>query len=271
MEKTILSLWERIPGQATYQPWLEHYAPEKATTSSSILIIPGSGYRADPLIPKQEGERVANYLCDLGINVFVLRYRVYPDIYPSPLLDGRRAVRYIRQHSECFGIDPNGIAAMGYSAGGHLTASLFAYTAPLEGEGLDEIDSQPFTPDYQILCYPVIGLNTDDYYIHKGSSTGLLGEPYESLKVALSLENTEERITAPTFIWHNFDDSAVNVANSLLYAQRLQKNGASVEMHVFPHGGHGIGLPVDDRKDLVHDKIWIELMVRWLKYCGFWG
>ena len=83
------------------------------------------------------------------------------------------------------------------------------------------------------------------------------------------MELSRTDIVAPTFIWHNFDDSAVNVVNSLKYAESLKNRGASVEMHIFPEGNHGVGLPVEDTKISNHIKQWVILLVKWLKYHEF--
>lgn len=265
----LLDLWGVVPGTTNTKPYLMYYKPESKVTNGAILIIPGSGYSASPSKAPQEGDRVARYLCEKGITVFVLEYRVAPDFYPLPLLDGRRAMRYIRYHSEEFGIDKNKIVAMGYSAGGHLTASLTSYNEKMDYEDIDEIDKESFMPDLQVLCYPVISLDLELYYAHKGSSKCLLDNRYEELKDMLSLDNSRVNAISPTFIWHNFDDSCVNVVNSLRYAENLRQKGTSVEMHIFPDGGHGIGLPIEDRKDFNHNRKWIELLMQWLEYNNF--
>ncbi len=269
MKVTRYSLWDNIPGTANYEPWIEHYAPDEVKCDSALIIIPGSAYCMDPAKPKQEGERVARYFCDMGINVFCLRYRVKPDYFPLPILDGRRTVRFVRYNSEKFGIDKHKVAALGYSSGGHLTASLFTYTDKIDFEDTDDIDKEDFIPDYQVLCYPVIGLDRDDYYIHRSSPANLLGDNYDKYKDALSLEKSGVEKVAPTFIWHNFDDECVSVVNSLKYAENLRRKGTSVEMHLFPDGGHGIGLPEENDKVLCHDKQWITLLTTWFKYQGF--
>ncbi len=268
---TRYSLWDKVPGSCTYEPWVEHYAPEAASTDSALVIIPGSGYRCDPDKPKQEGERVARYYAERGINVFVVRYRVEPDYFPLPILDGRRAIRFIRYNAEKFGISKSKIAAMGYSSGGHLTASLFNFHDAIDFEGLDEIDREDYVPDYQILCYPVIGFKRENDYIHQGSTFSLPGDRYEELADKLSFELSDTAVSAPTFIWHNFDDNCVSVINSLKYAESLKKRGVSVEMHIFPDGGHGIGFPEEDSRVLSHDKKWADLLLDWLKYQDLLG
>ncbi len=270
MEITTYKLWNEIPGTAAYEPWVVHYKPEKAVNDSAFVLIPGSGYAHDPDLPKQEGDRVAKYYAEMGINTFVVRYRVKPDYFPLPILDGRRAIRFIRYNSEKFGISKDKIAAMGWSSGGHLTASLFTYLDKIDYEDIDDIDKEDFVPNFQVLGYPVIGLDRDNYYIHQGSPTNLLNDQYDKYKDALSLEFSAVEKVAPTFIWHNFDDDCVNVVNSLRYAENLRKKGTPVEMHIFPDGGHGIGLPVDDEnKVLFHDKQWIDLLTNWFKYNDF--
>lgn len=265
----VLNLWDVIPGTANTKPYLMYYKPESKVTNGAVLIVPGSGYAVSPSKSPQEGDRVARYLCEKGITVFVLEYRVAPDVYPLPLLDGRRAMRYIRHRSNEFGIDKNKICAMGYSAGGHLTASLTSYLETFDYEGEDDIDKESFIPNLQVLCYPVISMDLGLYYTHKGSSKYLLDGRYEEFKDDLSFENSQVENIPPTFIWHNFDDSCVNVVNSLRYAENLRRNGVSVEMHIFPDGGHGIGLPIEDRKDLNHNRKWIELLSHWLEYNDF--
>ncbi len=269
MDVVRYSLWDDVPGSKSYEPWIEHYIPYKTICDSALVILPGSAYSKDPSLSKHEGARVAEYYCKKGINVFCLRYRVKPDYFPIPILDGRRAIRYIRFHCGKFGINKSKIAAMGFSSGGHLTASLFSYIDKIDYEGIDDIDREDFIPNYQILCYPVIGLNRDNEYIHNASPENLLGDMYDKYKNVLSLEYSMVDKIAPTFIWHNFDDARVSVINSLKYAETLKSKGASVEMHIFPDGGHGIGLPVEDNRVMSYDKQWIYLLDNWLNYQGF--
>ncbi len=269
MTITEYKLWGCTPGTTNYEPYIIHYAPDEKISNSAILIIPGSGYWANPAKPAQEGDAVAKYLCQRGINVFILIYRVAPDHFPLPILDGRRAMRYIRYNASEFEIDKNKIATIGYSAGGHLAASLVSYTEKLDFENLDEIDNESFMPNFQVLSYPVISLDKETPHCHKGSADHLLGDKYEQLKDKLSFDKVKIENPVPTFLWHNFDDSCVDVANTLLYAQNLKNAGADVELHIFPHGNHGVGLSDRNTKESEHFNQWIELMIKWLRYCDF--
>ena len=267
MQPIRYELWDSAPARGDYAPYILHYKPETAKTKASVLLIPGSGYCINPARPVQEGDRVARYLCERGIPVFVLIYRVFPEAgFPAPLLDGRRAMRLVRYKAEEFDIDPTRIATLSYSAGGHLAASLVGYHAPLDGEGADEIDKLDYRPNYQALCYPVISLDTSKDYTHKGSAKALLGEEYKALERALSYDASQAEMAPPTFIFHNFDDTCVSVENTLFYAARLKALGTEVEMHIYPHGGHGIGIPIDDKPSSLHNRDWIEQFIRWLGY-----
>ena len=267
MQPIRYELWDTAPARGDYAPYILHYKPETAKTDASVLLIPGSGYCICPARPVQEGDRVAQHLCERGISVFVLIYRVFPEAgYPAPLLDGRRAMRLVRYRAKDFGIDPSKIVSLGYSAGGHLAASLVGYHEALDGEGADEIDKIDYRPNYQALCYPVISLDTEKAHTHKGSAKALLGEEYKALEGVLSYDASQTEKAPPTFIFHNFDDTCVSVENSLYYAARLKALGTEVEMHIYPHGGHGIGIPIDDKASSLHNRDWVEQFIRWLGY-----
>ena len=148
----IIKLWENVPGLCEEEPVLEFYPALKKSTDATVVICPGGGYGARA---PHEGRGYAEFFNTIGMNAFVCQYRVSPHRFPLPLLDIRRSIRYVRAHAEKFGIDPNKVAVMGSSAGGHLSALVSTYTAPIEWEGADEIDNQPALPNATILCYPV--------------------------------------------------------------------------------------------------------------------
>ena len=139
MEKQIIKLWEsEVPGYIGGElPMLTYYPSENKKGNGTVIICPGGGYcKRAP----HEGEGYAKYLNSIGLDAFVVDYRVDPNRFPYPLLDARRSVRYVRKNAEKFGIDPNKIAIMGSSAGGHLAALTSTYRGQIEGEGVDEIN-----------------------------------------------------------------------------------------------------------------------------------
>ncbi|MBO7292531.1 MAG: alpha/beta hydrolase, partial [Clostridia bacterium] len=169
---TVYPLWEgTFPGTATETPAVTFYPPAEKKSDAAVVIFPGGGYHHRA---KHEGEGYAEFLNGFGIAAFVVDYRVTPAYFPDPLLDARRAVRFVRANAERFGIDPQKIAVMGSSAGGHLAALVSTYLERIEGEGVDAIDEFDALPNAQVLCYPVI--SSDERIAHVGSFRTLLGD-----------------------------------------------------------------------------------------------
>ena len=160
-------------------------------------------------------------------------------------------------------LDPQKIAVMGSSAGGHLAGMVSTYLSPIEGEGADEIDREDFLPDATILCYPVCHMPDETKVAHVGSFDNLCGGKIPYAAVSNDLNVTDE--TPPAFIWHTSDDAGVNVINSYLYAAALRRHGIPHEVHVFPHGAHGLGLAQSEP----HVAQWAGLMKNWLVFMGW--
>lgn len=256
------NLWESTPGLCEEIPKITAYIPDDKKSDAAIVIFPGGGYamRAD-----YEGEGYAKFLAENGYTAFSVDYRVLPHRFPLPVLDGRRAVRFVRYNAEKYGIDKKKIAVMGSSAGAHLAATLSNYYEPIDFEGTDSVDSEDFVPNAQILCYPVISL-CDEKIMEKGSANNLLGELWTDKKDGLSPEQTVSERTPKAFIWHTFNDNIVNVKNSLVYADRLKDFGIAAEMHIFPEGEHGLGLANGDDRIKKHVSQWSKLLLNWLEY-----
>lgn len=254
--KTV-TLWENTPGLCEKTPTLDIYVPQQKKTDMAVVILPGGAYSH---LATHEGKGYAEFLNEHGITAFVCQYRVAPHQFPLPLLDARRAMRYVRYHSEEFGIDQNKVYIMGSSAGGHLAALTSTYYAPIEFEGTDEIDTADFKPNGQILCYPVIAL-LGTKIGHLGSGNNLLGERHAYMGEELSPHLIADNTTPRAFLWHTFEDSGVNVCNTLLYAKRLREVGVSAEVHVYPYGRHGLGLA----KDTPHTCNWTQELLGWLE------
>ena len=234
---------------------IEWYEPAEKKTDASVIIFPGGAYVN---LCDYEGKDYAEYLNTLGITAFVVYYRRYPDHFPLPLLDARRAVRFVRANAEKFGVATDKIAVMGSSAGGHLSALVSTYTDAIAGEGVDGVDTIDCIPNAQILCYPVI--SSDDAIAHLGSYRNLLGEEYSN-KEKYSPELLATERTPMAFIWHTAKDEMVSVENSCRYAMALSKKGVQCELHVFPFGRHGLALSLEDK----HLAQWKGLLTSWLR------
>lgn len=261
------NLWDKTPGLCEETPTITYYKPENQKSDAAIVILPGGGYGHKA---PHEGEGYAEFLAGNGIPSFVVMYRTAPHSFPLPLLDSRRAVRYVRYYAEKFGINKNKVAVMGSSAGGHLAALTSTYFEPIDFEGLDGIDKESFIPDRQILCYPVINIYNRDI-AHIGSGNNLLGEIYDetqnrTARLRLSPNLLVSDKTPGAFIWHTFEDGAVNVKNSLEYIWALKDYGIDTEFHMFPHGHHGLGLANDERRNFPHVAQWANLLINWLEY-----
>lgn len=254
-------MWDKAPGMCEETPVLEYYPSENKITDAACVICPGGGYaeRAG-----HEGKGYAEYFNKIGMDAFVCEYRVSPHRFPLPLLDIRRAIRYVRANCEKFGVNPEKIAVMGSSAGGHLAALVSTYTAPIDYENIDEIDKINPVPNATILCYPVCHMPDETGVAHVGSYENLLGrELKDAEKYSPDLLVTKDTPTA--FIWHTSDDEGVNVINSYLYAKALREHGIKHEMHIFPSGRHGLGLAEGNP----HVAQWSGLMKNWLCDLGW--
>lgn len=245
-------------------PSIEVYLPTKqSATGEAVLIFPGGGYGI--LAYDWEGTDFAKWLNAHGIAGIVVKYRLpistsLTDSKEVPLLDAQRAIRMVRQNAESWNINPSKVGIMGFSAGGHLAATLstsFAHELPLDK---DAIDSLPARPDFSILVYPVISFR--DAAAHSGSRKNLLGDQ-ASLELVDRFSN-ELQVTTdtpPTFLVHAQDDKGVPLQNSLLYFQALHANGVQAALHIYPTGGHGFGFGTG--KGAVSG--WREELLAWMK------
>lgn len=253
----MMKLWNNgVDTEIEYYPPAPLYFNSEEQTKA-VVIFPGGGYVWHA---PHEGLGFANFLTAHGYHAFVVTYRVSPHRFPAPLLDARRAVRFARAHAAEYGFDPQKIAVMGSSAGGHLAALLSTYSAPLEGENTDEIDKLDFRPNAQILCYPVI-CSPNSGVAHVGSYENLLGVTDADKEAALDPSLLADANTPPAFVWHTQTDEVVEVINSYRYGEALRRAGVLAELHVFPEGPHGMGVSLHDP----HVGQWTNLLLHWLK------
>ncbi len=258
-----IKMWDKTPGLCNEEPVLEYYKAENKTSDGTVIIFPGGGYTGRAV---HEGKGYAEYLNSIGIDAFVLQYRVNPHHFPLPLVDARRAVRWVRYHAAEYGINPEKVAVMGSSAGGHLAAMVSTYRKEIEFEDIDEIDKVNYIPNFQILAYPVISISNLSVG-HIGSTYFLLGD--EKIYIAPTVDPLliADKDTPKAFIWHTSNDSAVNVRNSLLYGEKLRNLNIQFEMHIFPDGCHGLGLAPQSP----HVAQWAGLLKNWLDVNGYYN
>ena len=205
---------------------------------TAVVMCPGGGYVR--LAITKEGNGFARILNDIGVTVFILKYRLVEYGHPAPLQDVLRAVRLVRSRATEFGIDPARIGVMGSSAGGHLAASAATlYDAP-EGRTGAALDAVSARPDFIALIYPVITMKPP--FAHMGSRKALLGaEPTDALVERMSVETQVTAATPPAFLVHTGEDASVPLENSILFFQALRKAGVPAELHLFEKGAHGFG------------------------------
>ena len=224
-----------------------------------VIVLPGGGYSGRA---PHEADPIALWLNELGLHAVVCHYRVFPWRHPAPLEDAQRAVRLVRLRAEEWGVDPERIGILGFSAGGHLACSVANFGD--DGIGGDAVARTPSRVNALIACYPVVSFGA---CAHVGSCRNLLGEnPDPELLRRLSLENTVTPRNPPSFIWHTTDDNCVPVRNSLLYAEALGRAGVSFTLHVYPHGRHGLGLARDAAGTVSG---WTNACAAWLRELGW--
>lgn len=243
-------------------PTLTAYLPPKdKATGAAVMVCPGGGYTI--LASGHEGEDIAHWLNGLGVTAFVLKYRL-PDEKAMtnqqevPLLDAMQGMKLIRQNAARYGLDPNRLGVMGFSAGGHLASTLSTHYY----RGANA--SEQAKPNFAILMYPVI---TFGEQAHTGSRDKLLGK-FNTSPELIAYYSNELQVTAqtpPTFLVHSEDDKTVPVENSIDYYLACRKNGVPVEMHLYPTGGHGYALRTTKFGSL---NTWPESCRAWLKSLG---
>ncbi len=230
----------------------------------AILVLPGGGYE---MLAHHEGEKIAlNYLA-AGINAFVLNYSTKGNNksmkYPMPQVDVANAMKYIKDNAGKYNIDPEKVFVIGFSAGGHLAATAGVFW------DREEIykDAEPMDYGYNkpcgmILSYPVINYNSNKGSFHNLAGEGLEENEYNYYSPDLYVDDK----TCPAFIWHTSDDPAVNVQGSLSLASKLKDNNIPFEMHIYPHGNHGLGLP-DGNASVKLDNVatWMKHSIEWIK------
>lgn len=243
-------------------PEMHVFLPSKDDNNgAAVLIFPGGGYHH--LTYNLGGFQLAKWFNTMGIAAFVVNYRLptSPDLIQreiAPLQDAQRAMKIIRANAAKWNIDTNRIGVQGSSAGAHVAAMISNANSDIS-RIKDNLDSISYHPNFMILVSPVISMGE---YAHKASKSNLLGDnPSIQLSNQYSVELQVNATTPPCFIADAFNDKSVPPMNSLLFYKALLEKNISTSFHVFPQGGHSIGL----NKNPGSTELWKSLCEEWLK------
>lgn len=224
------------------KPTITLYKPTGKANGAAVVVFPGGGYQI--LAIDLEGTEVCDWLNSEGITCVLLKYRV-PGTGPYPrsnaaLEDAQRAMGLVREHATEWGIDPDRIGVLGFSAGGHLSAAISNHYEHRLYEPVDEADKLSCRPDFSVVVYPgYLALSEQDF--------------------AANPDIVPTANTPPTFIVQAEDDP-VHVENAVVYFMQLKKAGVPAELHVYAQGGHGYGL----RRTALPITGWPALVETWL-------
>ncbi|HVU26027.1 MAG TPA: alpha/beta hydrolase [Opitutus sp.] len=238
------------------EPTITIYSPDAAkNTGAAAVVCPGGGYYI--LAMDLEGTEVCAWLNSIGVTGILLKYRVPAPRESSvgeqvaagtfpPLQDAQRALGLVRSRAKEFGVDPQRIGVLGFSAGGHLSAALSNHYEKRDYAAIDAADQVSCRPDFCVLIYP-----------------GYLVREPDLTKVGAELAVAKEK-TPPTFLAMAEDDP-VHVENVIHYYLALKNAGVPAELHTYPTGGHGYGLR--RTKDLV--TTWPDRVADWMRAGGW--
>ncbi|MEO6040775.1 MAG: alpha/beta hydrolase [Croceibacterium sp.] len=244
------------------RPRMAVFRPDRPN-GAAVLLTPGGGYRW--VVVDKEGYEMARWLAARGFTAFVLFYRLPGEGWTSgpdtPLADAQRAMRLIRHRARGFAIDPERVAAMGFSAGGHVCADLAARFAAHVYQEVDAADRLSAKPCCAAPIYPVVSM--DRTIAHPGSRTLLVGDDASPQREATHSPDRNVPADAPPhFLLHAEDDDVVPVENTLRLHAALRARKVPVELHLFADGGHGFGLRKAIGKPV---EAWPELWRAWAR------
>lgn len=261
--------------------WLNN-SPEFQTDRRrpAVVICPGGGYMG---LSDREAEPIALRFLARGYHAFVLRYSVQTRL-PAPMLELAKAVALVRENAPEWRVDPDQVIVVGFSAGGHLAASLgVLWNQPLIHEPLG-VGAAQVKPNAMVLGYPVIELEVLSRHPSERDAAGqpiydehdiltvLLGDrqPSQAARDQYRLDLQVSPAAAPAFIWHTAEDAVVPADHSLRLAAALARHNVPFELHIFERGEHGLALAdevteVDGRLVNPACQVWVDLALTWLK------
>lgn len=235
---------------------------------SAVIVLPGGGYRT--LMSEKEGASEAHWLNAHGVIAFVLQYRLGPRYhFPAPMLDGARAVRYVRSHAAELGVDPKRIGLWGFSAGGHLAGYLATVHDGGNARSADPVERVSDRPDFAILSYA--RLSMEPSIPRPTNLEGLVGDhPSQEMLNAISIDRRVTPDTSPCFIFSTTADKQVNSLTATAFYDALKRAGVPAELHVFERGPHGIGLG-EGYRDLPELAVFPTLVRSWMEIHDWMG
>ena len=269
-----VALWEGVRTPHGKEVMLYTFRPEKPN-GISVIVCPGGSYHWHDQV--DEGFKVGEWLSDNGITAFVLLYRVAGKVevampvrmvfrgkrHPDMIMDAQRALQYVGEHAAYYGVDPDKIGMMGFSAGGHLVMSAACYheTDFLQLAGIES--DVNLRPAFVVPVYPVVTMNPP--YVHKRSRRGLLGNDRagnQTMRDSLSLEKHIPDNCPPVFLVNCVDDPIVQYQNSILLDWALSQKGIPHRYIQYETGGHGFG--ANPEKGSPESREWRKEFLIWL-------
>ena len=231
------------------------------------MVCPGGGYS---FVSNREAEPIALAYSGAGFNVFILTYSVKEyAAYPRPLIQLCKALKWIRENADDFGVKEDNIAVIGFSAGGHLAGSLGVHWNQPEIKEKSGCHNGENRPNAMLLIYPVTTLNWSWGCTGNGLQDYIIGDgDREEISRQFNLPLWVDHNTPPSFLCHTFRDTTVPVEDSLCMANALAKADVPFEMHIFPNGYHGLSLGTAEVNGGYEDpdfKNWLPMSVAWLK------
>jgi len=247
-------------------PKLYYYPATAAGVRSAVIVLPGGGYTQ--VVMEKEGAVEAKWLAAHGVAAFVLQYRLSPVYhYPVPMMDGARAVRYVRSHAADFGIAPERIGVWGFSAGGNLAGYLATEPFEKDRANTDPVERVNAHPDFAVFSYA--RLTMDASVPRSGNMEALVGDnpsPETLDKISYARHVTKD--TSPSFIYSTTGDQTVNSLNATAYYDALKRAGVPAELHIFELGPHGTGMG-QGLKGLAELEVWPLLLEHWMQLHGW--
>lgn len=258
-----VKLWADVPGMKSMPSKLYIYpAPKENNTGIAVVVCPGGSYSHTMGIAT-EGFDVAEWLNSQGISAFVLKYRVGSQLYhhPAMIQDAQYAIHYVKLHAVEYGINPDKVGTMGFSAGGHLVTMTGAFYKDNYIQDLGVSDDISLKPAFVVPVYPVVSMQ--DSIAHKRSRRNLLTRQYnDGQRDRFSMELSIPKDMPPVFLVTAIDDPVVMYQNSVVLDKSLTKMGIKHKFLLYKTGGHGYGLSETIAPEAGQ---WKYEFIKWLK------